>query len=243
MCTTDYDNQTDYKTLKQSVVGYCENPDVLRTHSESDWNECHNAFSLARKQCKYDDDELCYLLNRYLVSWGMTRNSFVEADNHTIHRTAVRIILDPCYDSLQDISCSTYTHHPANYNKLDCIIDRLNTVYLPIRAEIKQNYSIRAPISSTLISKILLGTLCCVPAYDNRFPEGLYTFDNHCIKTFGIRSIRRLTHQFDSSKIKNIVYHNHTIAGTTYYYPDMKLIDMACWQAEEKNKRSKGPRP
>ncbi len=89
-------------------------------------------------------------------------------------------------------------------------------------------------VTDTLVTKILLGTLGCMPAYDTFFIEGLRTkklkHSRLTKKSFLsiIRFYQRNRKGFDSAQ--QSIKHS---SGITY--PTMKLVDMYFWQSGLEN--------
>jgi hypothetical protein len=100
--------------------------------------------------------------------------------------------------------------------------------------------------SDTLVTKILLGTLCCLPAYDRFFKAGVKIYKNgaktsqplklsaniECKK--GFDSLCEIVGYFD--KITNNAWrdfpksdHHLKQSNNSYSYPTMKLVDMFFW--------------
>jgi hypothetical protein len=83
------------------------------------------------------------------------------------------------------------------------------------------------PPTHTLITKILLGTLCCVPALDNYFVKGFrnYRTDD---SSKGNNALNRNTLMLISKVFNENIQEFQPFKNMGY--PDAKLIDMAFWQ-------------
>ena len=96
--------------------------------------------------------------------------------------------------------------------------------------------------TDTLLSKILLGTLGCVPAYDRYFIDGLKHME---IKntTFNDASLTELFDCIDNNKTEIENAQKLILTKTGQHYPVMKVLDMYFWQIgydkEVKEKRQK----
>ena len=136
-------------------------------HRYKSWDNCFKAFS-ASKQTEIQILELAF----YLASWGMYRGSSgLLQKNHLIHKGAVDIVFSK---TSQKLKCNQTTEVKR---------ENINAI-LEVKNELTEHYSsiyftkgadIPKPISptDTLLSKIMLGTLGCVPAYDRYFIDGL----------------------------------------------------------------------
>ena len=200
------------------------------------WEHCYKWFCKARRVLKPDTDYLSLQLAFYLASWGMYRgSSFIVQKDYKIHEETVNIILDSDYDVLSGCEWTKSNTNDLGV-MLENLIKKLKDYYGSVR---KTVYDVepQTDISDILISKILLGTLGCIPAYDSIFSDGL---KNQGIKNRTIckRSLEELASEY--SLIKEDAIYRSKIYGFTY--PQMKIIDMGFWQIgydlylEEKNK-------
>ena len=85
--------------------------------------------------------------------------------------------------------------------------------------------------TDTLISKILLGTLCCCPAYDRYFLAGLKE-KKMKYNTFDINSLNELFDFIGKNNNKTEIESAQKLieSKTGNYYPAMKVLDMYFWQ-------------
>ena len=177
----------------------------------------------------------------YLASWGMYRGSSgLLQKNHLIHKGAVDIVFSK---TNQKLKCKQTTE-----------IKRENIkATLAVKDELAKHYSSifftkgadkPKPISptDTLLSKIMLGTLGCVPAYDRYFIDGLKEMEmKH--SGFNEASLNELFNFIDDNK-KEIDQAQKLIKTKTQrHYPLMKILDMYFWQIgydkEVKEKKQK----
>jgi hypothetical protein len=80
-----------------------------------------------------------------------------------------------------------------------------------------------------LISKILLGTLACLPAYDDYFLIGLKSVGISDLK-IGENSLIEIFKLCNKIGAETFNENNLTNKGKGTFYPMMKLIDMYLWQ-------------
>ena len=208
-----------------------------RDHS---WEHCYSKFYHAISENVYDEitvDNLSLHLAFYLASWGMYRgSSFVLNKDYTIHRKAVGIVMKPEYKTLLGIKCEEYRDE-SNLNKLEKIKNELQAHYGEIRDNVFGKKSCM-PVSDTLISKILLGTLGCVPAYDSFFITAIREYDV-APRTFSNDSIRELVGFYMKMSDFFEKKQKETEFGEVLY-PHMKIMDMGFWQlGYEINSREK----
>ena len=192
-----------------------------RFHS---WENCYKAFYEARGKDNVDYDYLCLQLGFYLASWGMLRDSFLLEKTHTVHKKAVSKILDKKYDSLLGIRCSDYDD--KNIDLLFELKDALSEFYKAERESVKKG--VKSDISDILLSKILMGTLGCVPAYDEYFKRA--SVDTKIASSsFNKNSVKALKDYY----ISNAAVFDKVLKNMTtpdgLCYPQMKFLDMAFW--------------
>ena len=99
--------------------------------------------------------------------------------------------------------------------------------YDKIRHEVKEQ-ELKNQLSFTLITKILMGTLGCVPAYNRYFIAGI---KNQKVTTgnYNIRSIMQLVNFYENNADRlEPIREKMVVDGMPY--PQMKMIDMGFWQ-------------
>lgn len=227
--------------MQKSVTEIIENGkqfvDLLRSDENGrykSWEHCYSAFVRHKGKTLSEDDLdfLCLHLSFYLASWGMYRgSSFLLQKDYRVHATAVKELMKPNYIDLWAVKCEEYIHTPIKLRKLFSLSNALKEIYSGIRISANEfiNRKIPAqPISDTLITKILMGTLGCVPAYDRYFNDG--------VKKCGVASAF-----FTSKSIHNLSQYyvdnsdcfeswRRTISCEGVEYPQMKILDMCFWQ-------------
>ena len=83
-------------------------------------------------------------------------------------------------------------------------------------------------MSPVLITKILMGTLGCVPAYDRFFVDGI---KKHKVTTqeYSLESVRKLAKFYEAHNDRLEEARRGMRVGDLIY-PQMKLLDMGLWQ-------------
>ena len=136
------------------------------------WEHCYSRFIKARGSNDVDYDYLSLQLAFYLASWGMYRgSSFLLQKDYKVHIPVVKELLSEKYDVLAGIKCVSF-REKSNQQLLLDINSFLGLYYDKIRREVKEQ-ELKNQLSFTLITKILMGTLGCVPAYDRYFIAGI----------------------------------------------------------------------
>ncbi len=178
------------------------------------WEDCHRAFSEIREKGyqKTDREKLALHLAGYLASYGMYRGSspLLQKYKYLIHNGVVDIIMDEKYSDLFAIDEKNFAEKT----------DKIKAVY----DDIKKYYrNLGFDASKTLITKILLGTYCCVPAYDTFFVKGL----SKCgIKNCGFEKLGSWLNS-NPKFIEDLISFSDK---EQLNYPLMKLVDMYFWE-------------
>lgn len=201
-------------------------------HRYKSWDNCFKAFNTS-KQTEIQTLELAF----YLASWGMYRGSSgLLQKNHLIHLGAVDILFSK---PNQKLKCNQTT---------EVKIENINAI-LELKNQLAYHYSSiyftkgednPKPISptDTLLSKIMLGTLGCVPAYDRYFIDGLKEMKMQHTG-FNEASLTELFNFIDKN-LKEIDQAHKSIKTKTHsHYPIMKILDMYFWQIGYDNKEGK----
>ena len=190
------------------------------------WQHCYNAFTTNRGGL--DENTFDYLalhLAFYLASWGMYRgSSFLLQKDYKVHIPVVRILMEEQYNSLVGITAEELIKD-ENLTLLEDVSARIRRAYADEKQSIE---GITNNATDTLVTKILLGTLGCVPAYDRYYVQA--------VKQYGIsaggynkESVRDVAKYYLSHKDEfETVRAELSTRGVEY--PVMKLMDMCMWQ-------------
>ena len=191
------------------------------------WEHCYKCFHDARNNSKADLDYLSLQLAFYLASWGMYRgSSFLLQKDYRVHVPVVQEILNPKYDCLFGMECIDLRKKEIQ-GRLTDIESFMADYYDDIRKRVKE-IEVKNQLSSTLITKILMGTLGCVPAYDRYFIDGVKD-QKVTTGNYNIKSLLGLVdfYEHNMSKLENA---RKRLEVYDLQYPQMKLLDMGFWQ-------------
>ena len=198
------------------------------------WRVCHEFYLKLFKKYKgktfndlTENDKQLSLLNLsfYLASWGMYRgSSFVLQYDNSIFQNVVNVILNEKYSILWDLDYKTIKD---NKEKVKILLLEIGKDINKNLSEYRSFYNSKSYlkgkdkneeyISQTLTTKILLGTICCIPAYDTYFSKSISgTFSNF----------------YNDEKIDNLlelIIRNDIFSklSESKNYPLMKIVDMA----------------
>ena len=211
----------DQKKLAEAIQAGYECYDSMEEdphHRYLSWEHCHEAFRLNRcPQIDATIDYLCLHLAWYLASWGMLRNSFLMQKDYKIHADVVRLIYQPEWDDLWDISPEKLSQE-YYADRIMKLSESITEAYAASGAGIP---------TDTLLTKILLGTVGCVPAYDRYFKKALAD-TGAASQVFSAKSISTLgnlylAHKSEFEKLRKY-------CSSRIEYPAAKILDMCFFE-------------
>ena len=191
------------------------------------WEHCYRVFRDARTAPSSNYDYLSLHLAFYLASWGMYRGScFILQKDYKVHTPIVEEILKPEYDCLFGLACADLRNNDVweQYTKL---YDKIAAYFRPIRNEVAGRV-VGSQVSPVLITKILMGTLGCVPAYDRFFQDGVATY-KVTTQEYSLESVLRLAGFYEAHN-NRLEEARRGMRTGDLTYPQMKLLDMGFWQ-------------
>lgn len=189
------------------------------------WRHCYRVFSENRNIT--DEQVIDYLslhLAIYLASWGMLRNSFLLQKDYKVHIPIVKIIQEQKYNPLHGIS-AVELREEHSLDLLNDITERIRDCYAREKPSID---GITNNATDTLVTKILLGTLGCVPAFDRYYINSVKK--NHISKGLFSRNSVRSVAKFYTDNLETFENLRHELSECGIEYPPMKLMDMCFWQ-------------
>ena len=176
--------------------------DNNKRSSDHQWEYCFQYFSGKPN----DHDLSCLHLGFYLASWGMYRGSAgVRKFDHLVHKPVVQEVLLSKYDPLRGAS-------------LEGLLGGLDLVW-ELSTKIQTLYPSAITVTDTLLTKILMGTLGCTPAYDRYFMAGVAT--DGISQTFSRKGFHSLLRHCQA-RSEGFIDAQKQIPG----YPVMRLVDM-----------------
>ncbi len=196
------------------------------------WEHCYvrfqDAFALVggKKEDEIDYDRLTLDLAFYLASWGMYRgSSFILQKDYLVHLPVVKELLKPKWKELNN--CHTLgSADDSLFLKLMGVIEKHYAQVRALDGEGREWEDV--VVSKTLITKILLGTLACTPAFDEYFMKGSQAAG--CGLNFGQRTLGRLNGYINERRGEFLKLSKRIkTRDGRYSYPLMKLLDMNFW--------------
>lgn len=223
------------KKITKNVEKFYQSINSIPNHRYKSWEHCYNFFKkIKNKEINEEELDLAQLhLAFYLASWGMYRgSSFILQKDYTIFKKIVQEILKEKYSLLWNVEKNINQKEEMGRLFLELYVS-LEKILKEIRDSVrthpdfdgieKRYLNKREEISPTLATKILLGTLGCIPAYDRFFIEGL--------------GEKKLQKKFNSKKsflqMINFYLENKeeldVLSNQFKVYPLMKILDMYFW--------------
>ena len=211
----------DQRKLAEAIQAGYECYDSMEDdphHRYLSWEYCHEAFRLNRRpQIDATIDYLCLHLAWYLASWGMLRNSFLMQKDYKIHADVVRLIYQPEWNDLWDLSPEKLSQE-YYADRIMKLSESITEAYVASGAGIP---------TDTLLTKILLGTVGCVPAYDRYFKKALAD-TGAAPQVFSAKSIRTLGNLYLDHEDEFEKFRKH--CGSRIEYPAAKILDMCFFE-------------
>ena len=191
------------------------------------WEHCYRVFRDARTDPSPDYDYLSLHLAFYLASWGMYRgSSFLLQKDYKVLVPVVEKILKPEYDCLFGLACTDWRNDDVQ-TQLTNVYNDIANDFGPVRNQVAGR-EVPSPVSPVLITKILMGTLGCVPAYDRFFGIGAKYLGLEK-DTYQEKSLRELVDFYEAHNDR-LEEARRGMRTEDLTYPQMKLLDMGFWQ-------------
>ncbi len=191
------------------------------------WEHCYRVFRDARIDSSPDCDYLSLHLAFYLASWGMYRGScFLLQKDYKVLVPVVEEVLKPEYDCLFGLACTDVRNNDV-WAQLKKLSDYISYYFHRIREEVRGR-AVASSVSPVLITKILLGTLGCVPAYDTFFGIGAEYLGLE-EKSYNKNSLLELADIYEEHNDR-LEEERRGMRTENLIYPQMKMLDMGFWQ-------------
>jgi hypothetical protein len=214
--------------FKQNIFSSIDEMKKDLNHRYRSWDHCYYVFqnlpkSPTREQLVFSSLNLAF----FLASWGMYRGSsqLLQKD-YLVH---LPILIELIKNEYYDIKTMDYDSVNQDSHEVKTIYDLMKQIHLIYS---KSNIS----PTHTLITKVLLCTFGCIPAYDTFFINGIDYWNRklniesskRIIKYFGINSYISLINFYQNNK-SEILDTQKEVINNGFNYPIMKLIDMYFW--------------
>lgn len=194
--------------------------------------------SLIMKQSVGNKDLAMLHLGFYLASWGMYRgSSFLLQKDYKIYSPVIDILFHKDYNDLWFLEKKLNVTNKEKFSILSLNLHSELQEYFEGERTKYYSYinkkSSKQEISSTLTTKIMMGTLGCLPAFDRYFKSGIKRHNelnkSKLIQSFSSNSILRIYEFFLENKETLLQLQLDIEHKTKVKYPLMKLIDSYFW--------------
>jgi len=188
-------------------------------HRLRSWEHCYRYFRrVGPTGLAGERDTAALQLGFYLASWGMYRgSSFLLQRAYTVHRPVIDCLAESRFLPLWTREFGAGEHDTE-----------LQPLVLDAGAAVRRAYAPDEP-TDTLVTKVLLGTLGCLPACDSLFLRG-FKAEGNGFSVLNERFVERLL-RFCRANATDLSSEQHRIEGLGgVRYPLMKLVDMYFWQ-------------
>lgn len=150
-------------------------------------------------------------------------SSFLLQKDYRVHVDVVKEICKGQYDPLWNLSVTKIAEP-----QIRCLIFQISQKLEDIYIDHRRNVDERKEVSDTLLTKILLGTFGCVPAYDTYFVRGV-KLHGVASGTFSEKSLTDLA-DFYISHFDGFERVRSEMLAKGTDCPQMKLLDLCFWK-------------
>lgn len=183
------------------------------------WEHCYRFFREHHSDLLQVEDGAALHLGFYLASWGMYRGStFLLQRAYTAHIPVVRALASPQFAGLWEVDVGTNHDHTKLAVTITDVVDSVKAAYEPFGNP-----------TDTLATKVLLGTVGCLPACDRLFIDGFRNQGFPYSRVNGLFVDRVLRFCMDNrpelTRLQSMIMDRGSLR-----YPFMKLVDMHFWQ-------------
>ena len=213
------------QTIRRYYEKQCGRPDA-RGRS---WDHCYGFFQKNREDLLDVEvqDTAALHLGCYLASWGMYRSPFLREHAYTVHKPVIRALASPPFSILWQRDVGARDNDDQLSGTIMDLVKEVETEYRERMGKQQQKDT------DTLVTKVLLGTVGCLPARDTFFEKGFKEWFKAQESTYG-----GLNERFVKRILRVCISHRRKLAGLQPKildlggrpYPLMKLVDMHFWQ-------------
>jgi len=209
--------------IKKNILSFFEQLINDENHRYKSWEHCYLYFSKPKEEINIDI--ACLHLSFYLASWGMYRgSSFLLWQDYLIHKEVVKEILK--YKHLQEIDFSDINKNSKEFKEIFELSNFIKNWYPQNVKKIPEKPTKDINVTDTLLTKILLGTLGCIPAYDRFFLDGLKMKNIRPYTKLSEKNFLKIIDFYNENKQEFLAIQQHIKEKINVEYPVMKLVDM-----------------
>jgi hypothetical protein len=195
-------------------------------HRYRSWEHCYRYFRQLTEQDLVTNREHAALqLAFYLASWGMYRgSSFLLQHAYTVHRSVIDVLVSPRFEALKDPNFGTRAADLHLVPLVSDLVAAVKAAYFPFARRVGAGNT-----TDTLVTKVILGTIGCLPACDRYFIDG-FKSQGLPYSNLNQKSISQII-DFSQTNAAELLSQQSSLQETCgLQYPVMKLVDMYFWQ-------------
>lgn len=215
------------QTIRQFYSKCANNPD----HRYRSWDRCHGYFQEHCTDLLSVQDTAALQLGFYLASWGMYRGSgFLLQHAYTVHVPVIHVLASPQFSELWQRDIGSDADDIALAGTIMKLVEKVDAEYRKDDDKYKEiNGKKPQKNMGTVVTKVLLGTVGCLPARDRLFETGFKHASPYTYGNLNCRFVKN-TLQFcieNRQKLAKLQREIVDLRGCPY--PLMKLVDMHFW--------------
>lgn len=196
--------------ISRKIVTYFDGSVIGELSDSGSYRSWEHCFSFFQGRNTFDPDTAALHLGFYLASWGMYRGSAaIRKYDYKVHLSAVDAIR---HSRIQDF----FEIDGYSDEKVDNVFALYNQLCVC--------YGDKVGALETLVTKILLGTLGCSPAYDRFLKDGLARLElPRSFSKSGLNSIVKFC-----KDNRGVADAQSKLQARGYNYPAMRVFDIYC---------------
>ena len=204
---------------KQPIRTYYDQCDRNPDGRYRSWEHCYRFFQEHCLDLLHVKKTAALQLGFYLASWGMYRgSSFLLQHAFTAHLPVIHVLASPQFSDLWQRDVGTQDGDVELAETLLALVDSVKAAYKRFGTP-----------TDTLATKILLGTVGCLPACDRYFIRG-FRKQGYPYSGVNLPLVNRIL-EFVTRNRRELAETQATIFDRGgLRYPLMKLVDMYFWQ-------------
>jgi hypothetical protein len=205
--------------ISQQIRAFYKKIEEDDHHRYRSWEHCYSFFQRKGRQgIIAQRDDAAVQLGFYLASWGMYRgSSYLLQQAYTVHLAVIDCLGQERFDPLWKSEFGSADEDTTLVNLILVAAEAVKVAYKKFQA------------TDTLKTKVLLGTLGCLPACDLYFRRGLRN-DGLEYSKLNKPFVNRIL-QFCRKNLDVLQTEQKRIEAVKgIHYPLMKLVDMYFWQ-------------
>lgn len=217
-------------TISHNILEFYQTLQRDSNHRYRSWEHCYKFFRNNNPLLNESNlDVACLHLGFYLASWGMYRGSSkLLWKDYKIYQNIITELKANRYNHLWNLFQNEIDYDDQSIQNLFELKERLlgifNNMMFLVNGE-----SVSFQATDTLITKILMGTLGCTPAYDTYFKDGCRIIEINPYSNFSEQSFRALINFIEKNYDEFKFVSEEIEAKSSIRYPFMKLLDMYLW--------------